>query len=116
MKILKPNIDDSVVYIPTNLVYIYVTDYKAKFILKKFKVRPGQHTWYWVPFDSDDEIDLSQFGEDLYYSFDRSINRAINNAYATVYMFNNMEEMVREWENITYKNNIQTVYKEEKNS
>lgn len=114
MNILKPNNGTSVVQIPINFIYVCVTDYKAKFLLKQVKIRAGQHTWAWIPLKPEDELDVSQYGDDLYMSFDRAVNKMVNDAYSTVYSFSDIEEMVKRWAEIVYQSNITTVYQQEK--
>lgn len=114
MKILKPNNGERVIQIPKNCIYLQVTDYKSRFLLKRVKIAEGHHTWAWIPLKLDGEFDLTEFGEDRFFSFDNAINLAVNNLYATVYQFDNWEELCKEWNNIEYQNNITTVYKSEK--
>ena len=111
MKILKPNTGDSVIHIPVNNLYFRITDYGAKFFLKQIKIRAGQHTWEWIPLKVDKEVDLSSYGDNLYRSFDKAVNIAINDSYSTVYIFDDFEEVVDKWNEIVYVNNITTVYK-----
>lgn len=111
MKILKPNIKEHIVPISKNSVYVYVMDYGAKFFLKEIKVSPGQHTWYWIPLKVDKFIDISNTDGHI-CTFDSAINKVVNDAYRTVYSFDNFDEMVRMWDNIKYIDNIVTVYKD----
>ena len=111
MKILKPNTGENIVPISKNNVYVNVMDFGVKFLLKEIKVAPGQHTFYWVPLKADKIIDISDI--DFYIcSFDHAINKMVNNAYCTVYSFDNFEEMVKMWNDIKYIDNIATVYKD----
>lgn len=109
MEILNPDNGKDVVYIPKYSVYVYITDYGYKYLLKEIKVDIAHHTWHWILMKENVEIDVSGSG-DRYCSFEKSINRAINDPYSTVYKFDSYEEMMINWKNIVYVNNIKTVY------
>lgn len=113
MEILKPNTGEKLIHIPKHSIYVYVTDYGYKYLLKEIKVDIAQHTWHWILMKEDVEIDLSDIG-DRYCTFDKNINMAVNNAYATLYKFDSYSEMMKNWDKIVYINNIKTVYKEDK--
>ena len=109
MQILKPNNGQDVVTIPIQNVFVRVTDYGRKFLLRQIKISTGQHSWQWVILKEDAEIDISDIG-DRYCSFENAINRSVNDPYSTVYMFDTFDEMIREWFDINYGNTIQTKY------
>lgn len=109
MKILNPNIGEEIVQIPKYFIYVYATDYGYKYLLKEIKVNLAQHTWYWILMKEEVEIDLEGIG-DKYCSFENAINKAINDAYSTVYQFENYDDMMRNWKEIKYINNIKTSY------
>ena len=111
MKILKPNVNEALIQIPKHAVYISIADYGAMFLLKEIVIRPGHHTWFWIPLNPKSEINLSELGDQLYISFDKAINRKVNDSYSTVYSFENMNEVISEWKNIKYVDQIQTIYK-----
>lgn len=112
MRILEPNTGEEVVPIPTHAVYVYATDYKLKALLRQVKIANGQHSWHWLPLRENAELDISEAGDNRVCSFENAINRAINDAYATVYMFNSFDEMAANWDSIEYKTKIGTVYEE----
>lgn len=111
MKILEPNTgtEKEVVLVEKRHVYIYVTDYKRKLFLKEIKISPGQHHWIWIDPQFTTPIDLADVGV-RYSTFDHALNRAINDAYCTVYVFESWEEAVQHWNEISYVDNISTVY------
>ncbi len=111
MRILSPNTSENIVPISKKNVYVYAIDYGHKFLLREIKIAPGHHTWYWVPLRQDGVIDISDMGSNS-CSFDNAINRVVNDAYRTVYSFDNFEEMASMWNEIKYIDNIKTVYKE----
>ena len=115
MRILKPNQkDNNTEYISTNHIYVYVMDYGRKCILKEIKMEPGRHTWMWIALAERDPIDIVDFyNNNRICSFNNAINRSINNMYCTIYEFENFDEMIKNWNKITYKNNITTIYKGE---
>lgn len=112
MRILSPNIGKEVVPIVKAHVYIIITDYGLKSLLKEIKIGPGQHTWYWVELRSDKLIDISDINGH-YCTFNNAINRAVNNAYLTVYEFEDLFDMVENWKKIIYVENKKTFYKAE---
>jgi hypothetical protein len=113
MRILHPNVGKENVMILKSHLYVYVTDYKARFFLKEIKVSPAQFVWCWVNFQAGKTIDLTEKNGNN-FSFEQAINRAINDAYNTVYEFENYDELVREWDNIKYIDNITTFYQSDK--
>jgi hypothetical protein len=112
MKILNPNSGSETECIPKSDIYVRVTDYGSKYILKSIKVQPGQYTWYWVPFISSGIIDISNIGG-KFCTFDFAINRAVNDAYSTVYSFNTLDGFIKQWEVIKYIESISTTFKGE---
>ena len=109
MTILKSNIDKALVTIPIYNVYIKITDYGARFLLRSVKISPGQHTWVWVSLKEGAEIDISGIG-DRYCSFDNAVNQSVNDPYETVYMFGTLDECIKNWSVIVYENSITTKY------
>lgn len=109
MKILCPNSDEKIVQIPKYNVYIRVTDYGAKYILKEIVLALGHHTWQWIRISETEPIDVSGIG-DRCSSFENSINKAINDAYSTIYQFENYDELFMNWKSIKYKSEIKTKY------
>ena len=112
MRILQPNTGKENVMILKNHLYVYITDYKTRFFLKQIKIMPGQILWHWIPFKVDKIIDLTE-NHNLTCSFEIAINKAVNDAYSTVYEFEDYDEMVKHWDDIKYVDNITTVYKSE---
>lgn len=110
MKILKPNTGKDVVPIIKQHIYVKATDTKQISFLKEIKIDLGQHTWEWISFRSDLYVDVSEIN-DRYCSFDHAINRSVNDVYCTVYEFESIEEMINNWSEIKYVDNITTVYK-----
>lgn len=115
METLKPNTGEKIIQIPKHSIYAYITDYGYKYVLKEIRVDLGQHTWYWILMKETVEIDLCGIA-DRYCTFDKAINMAINNSYATVYKFDNYSEMMKNWDKIVYVNAIRTIYTEEEAS
>jgi len=111
MKILHPNTGQEFVPIVKYHLYVSVMDTGLKRFLKEIKIGPGQHTWYWVSFMPDRFIDLDGI-DNSYCTFDNAINRTVNDAYCTVYEFENYEQMIKVWDEIRYVDNITTCYKE----
>ena len=112
MKILNPNSGEEIECISKGEIYVRVTDYGGKYILKSIKIQPGQYTWYWVPFNPSDIIDISDIGGKI-CTFDFAINRAVNDAYSTVYSFNSLDGFIKQWETIKYVDSISTTFKGE---
>jgi len=95
-------------YILKTDLYIRVFDYGEKQVLKKFQLSPGDIRWVWM------RISENYKSEDLsscFTSFDTAINRAVYDFYATVYAFDNFEEMIKYWDEIKYIDNTKVVYK-----
>jgi len=112
MRILNPNTGEEIVPVVTNNIFVSVTDYGLKAFLKEIIVSHGQHHWEWVPFNSNKPVDILGIG-DRFSSFDNALNRGVNDLYATVYEFNDFDEIVRQWDNIKYVDNIKTIYQSE---
>ncbi len=118
MIILKQNIKGKKIeFIEINDIYISVTDYKQKKILIKIDIQPGMSTWVWQVMGNarkshNVDIDINP----LHYencSFDKAINREINDVYSTVYQFEKYEDMIKNWKNIKYVDVDRTIYKEQ---
>ena len=123
MKILNPITKKTgkqeTIYINSNDIYVFVTDFGAIYLLREIKLEPGRHTWSWIPIVSKLEtcIDISGvYNTDKVCSFHNAINRSINDLYCTVYQFNNFDELFKNSDKVKYKNDIKTIYlaKEEK--
>ena len=112
MVILSPNTKEGVVNVIKNHIFVSVTDYGLKEMLKEIIVSIGQHHWEWISFTSINPIDIKDIGT-RFSSFDNALNRAVNDVYSTVYEFDTIEEMVKEWGNIKYVESIKTIYKSE---
>jgi len=110
MRILNPNTGEDIVPIATSNVFVSVTDYGLKEVLKEIVVSLGQHHWEWISFSSNKPVDIKDIG-DRFSSFDNALNRGVNDLYTTVYEFQNFDEVIREWDSIKYIDNIKTVYK-----
>ena len=112
MKILKPNIDnEETIYIVKDHVFVLITDYNLKMLLKEIIISPGKHTWQWVILKEGAFIDISDI-TDKVCSFDNAINMKVNNLYCTVYDFKSYDEMMDNRKAIKYIDSITTVYKE----
>jgi hypothetical protein len=112
MKTLFPNTGDDFILISKNDFYVRITDFKTIQFLKEIKIGPGQHTWEWISFKANNFIDLNNI-DNNYCTFNNAINRSINNLYCTVYKFKNIEEMMKNWDEIKYVDNITTTYSSE---
>ena len=111
MRILKPNTGKETESILKSNVFVMVTDYKLKKILREIKVRPGQHTCDWDAFEGNGVIDMSDtVANGRYCSFDNAINKVVNDPYCTVYEFDSYEQMIKNWESIVYVDSIKTKY------
>lgn len=110
MKILEPNTGQEFAPIMKQHAYAFIGDTKQKFFLKEINIALGQHTWEWISLRSDRFIDIRAIG-DRYCTFDNAINRAVNDPYCTVYEFDSSEEMIKNWNDIKYIDNIKTIYK-----
>lgn len=108
---LKPSsgTDKEIIPVDIGCSFAHVTDYGKIFFLKEIKVSPGQRHWQWVAFDSNTPIDISQLG-DRYCTFNNALNRAINDVYCNVYMYETWEEMVYSSHALKYEDNVATVY------
>ena len=118
MRTLKPTIEGGPAetkLINSNHVYILITDYGRKKILRHILIEPGLSTWHWISMEESISIDLRP-GHYQIRSFDAAINRAINDLYCTVYEFAHYKDMVISWENIKYIDDIKRIYKEDKES
>jgi len=115
MNILKPNLksreeDSNVVLIPKNEIYVYVTDYETKFLLKEVIVSIGTHKWVWLPLTSASKAwDL--YDSVMYDNFEDAINRKVNDIYITLYRFRNFEQFIRDYNNVKYNDIIKTKFK-----
>lgn len=107
---LHPNNGEDIVLVDTNHIFVSITDYGLKTILKEVIVSPGQHHWEWIAFSRDRPINISKIGNN-YSSFNNALNRAINDPYRTVYEFVGIEDII--WDHIEFIDNIKTVYKAE---
>ena len=112
MKILNSNTGEDIVPVATNHVFVYVTDYGLKAILKEIVVDLGQHHWEWIAFSSNKPVDISDIGN-RFSTFDNALNREVNDVYCTIYEFQDFNEVIREWDSIKYVDNIKTIYKAE---
>lgn len=110
MKILKPNTEAKYVPIYKQHFYVSAMDTKEKKFLKEIKVGAAQHTWEWMSFKTDRFVDISDIANN-YCTFNNAINRAVNNAYCTVYEFESLDEMISNWLEIKYIDSITTIYK-----
>jgi len=110
MRILKPNIGKEIVPILKSDIYVVITDYGLKSLLREIKISPGQHHWCWIDLKVGNIIDISGT-ESKYCSFDNAINRMVNDAYSTIYEFEDYDDMVNNWKEIKYVETIETIYK-----
>lgn len=102
MKILEPKPKQSgFQYICKNNIYVKITDYSLKFLLKEIIIGPGNHTWYWVPFSKDKAIDINPNNYKV-ASFDNCINKSVNDIYCTVYELETYDEMINNWNEIKH--------------
>lgn len=114
MRKLSPNTGDGFVLVGKNHVFVYVTDYGLKKLLREIIVGPGQHHWGWIEISANKPIDLSDIG-DRYSTFDHALNRAVNDSYCSVYEIDDFNELVEKWNSIEYSTDtITTVYSSEK--
>lgn len=115
MNILKPDLksqqeDSNVVLIPKNEIYVYITDYGTKFLLKEVVVSIGTHKWVWVPLTSVSKPwDL--YDSVMYDNFEDAINIKVNDMYVTLYRFRNFEQFIKKYNNIQYNDIIKTKFK-----
>jgi len=109
-RILYPNNGEDIVLVDTNHIFVSVTDYGLKTILKEIVISPGQHHWEWIALGRDRPINISGIGN-KYSSFNHALNRAINDPYSTVYEILGLEEII--WDHIEFVDSIKTVYKAE---
>ena len=58
----------------------------------------------------NEPIDISNIGI-RYSTFNNALNRAVNDAYSTVYEFDSLQEMFANWGDIKYIDKIKNVYK-----
>ena len=112
-RVLHPNNGEDTVLIDTNHIFVAITDFGQKTMLREIIVSPGQHHWEWISLTNDRPIDVSGIGN-KYSSFNNAINRAINDPYSTVYEFVSLEDI--NWEHLEFIDNIKTVYKAEENN
>ena len=114
MKILNPHekiSGEEYTYIVKDHIFVRVTDYNQKKILKKFVLQNSVPTWYWESIKKDSvTIEMKDVCSKI-SSFDDAINRAINDMYSTVYEFENIDEMIKNWNNIVYVDNIAVKYR-----
>ena len=109
MQILRPNTGEDIVPVMTNHIFVYVTDYGFKAILKEIVIGPGHHHWEWIAFSSNKPVDITNIGN-RFSTFDNALNRAVNDLYCTIYKFVDFDEVIREWGLIMYVDNIKTIY------
>ncbi len=107
---LHPNNGEDIVLVDTNHIFVSITDYGLKTILKEIIVSPGQHHWEWISLTNDRPIDVSGIGN-KYSSFNNALNRSINDLYSTVYEFATLEDII--WDHVEFIDNIKTVYQAE---
>ncbi len=112
MRILKPNVGQEFVPIAMHHTYVKAEDTKQVFFLKEIKIGLAHHTWEWISFRPDKFVDLAGINGN-FCTFDNAINRGVNNPYCTIYEFENHAEMIINWDDIKYVDNITTVYKSE---
>lgn len=110
MQILNSNTGEKTVGVIKNHVFVYVTDYGMRAILKEIIVSFGQHHWDWIIFDANKPIDITDIGN-RFSTFDNALNRAVNDSYCTIYELADFDELMREWDSVKYIDNIKTVYK-----
>ena len=99
-------------YINRYNVYISVTDYGLKKLLKEVVISPGNHIWTWIPLQEEKYINLTD-KETNYFSFDEAVNREVRDNYSIVYNFDNYKEMANHWNDIVYKDKKLTLYQSE---
>jgi len=109
-RILYPNNGEDIVMVDKNHVFVSITDFGLKTVLKEIIVSPGQHHWEWISFAHDRPVELTELGS-KYSSFDNALNRAINDPYCTVYEFVTLEDII--WDHVEFVDKIETVYKSE---
>ena len=112
MKILKPNIGKKIEYIVKDHVYVSITDYGKISLLQQIKISPGIDEWYWIYLKEGEKIDLVH-GQ-RFSTFDKAINKAVNDPYQTIYCFENYIEMIDNFKKITYEDTISTFYQSKK--
>tara|TARA_Y100000310_G_scaffold57488_2_gene52744 strand:+ start:65381 stop:65740 length:360 start_codon:yes stop_codon:yes gene_type:complete len=112
MRKLEPQVQDKEIeYINKNDVYVRVMDLGEIAVLKEIIIAPGQHTWYWIPFNRSDPINIKPTEHDL-TSFDDAINRSVCNPYCTVYVFESYTELLSNLKKLIYDDEtMPTVYK-----
>ena len=115
MRILEPNTGKETESISKSSIYVFITDYKLIKILKEVKVSPGQHTFFWISLESDKCMDISDIVlNGKYCTFDHAINRAVNDSYCTLYEFDSISQLTKNWDKIKYVDRIKTKYEEKK--
>ena len=111
MRILEPNIEGrDIEFINKNSIYISITDFSAKSMLREIIYGPAQKTWYWDDIKNKFLIDVNPLHSAI-MDFNEIINRAINNVYCTVYEFKNIEKVFEKWNDIVYIDKRKTIYK-----
>lgn len=112
MKILEPKPKKAgIQYICENNVYVKITDYSLRSLLKEIIIGPGNHTWYWVPLNKNKAIDINSNNYTI-ASFNECINKSVNDIYCTVYELETYDEMIKNWDEIKYKeDNVPAMYK-----
>ena len=116
MQRLEPNTGDTTMLIYKNHVFVAITDYGLVYILREIRVRYGEvdSKWIWIPLKENVLLTIgSDERDNEYRSFDRAINRWVNDPYCTVYDFETYQEMFEAIKNskLEYKDTIATVYK-----
>ncbi|KKN30855.1 hypothetical protein LCGC14_0829800 [marine sediment metagenome] len=109
MEILNPNTGEDVKYISKEYIYVRIMDFKLKEILQEIIISPGQHSWEWISLSPDIPINISDL-QGRYSTFNNAINRSINDPYCTIYSFRDFREMMKDWDEIKYKDIIKTQY------
>lgn len=101
MEILEPkskNDDKQIQNVSKNSLYISVTDYGSKSVLENIKIEPGVSTWFWHPVISR----VIEYYKLKMCDFDKALTLEVHNPYSTVYVFNDFEEALQNWDKIKY--------------
>ena len=110
MRILNPNTGDKVQYVVQNNIFVMITDFGDLFILTNIRVKFDKESgWYWIPIHRKRE-NVVGFIEEFSPTFNKAINRKVNDPYCTVYEFGNTKEFLENAGKIKYVDNIQTIY------
>jgi hypothetical protein len=114
-RFLSPDNPEETVPVIKNHIFVYVTDYGAMFILKEIIISPGQHHWEWMPLSPEKPVDISGIGN-RFSTFDNALNRAVNDAYCTVYEIDSLKSFGRDIDDMKYIDTIKTIYKGEESN